>query len=350
MIVWGGLLLWITFIKVCLGDLHSDGRKKFFLFLSGLGMVFVMGSRYADVSSKGDLNNYARVYQSSLSIPWNDFLGSVGMEPGYLVFNKICSQVFPWTQSIIFIEAIICVYFISRFIYLYCNESYLALLMFLAQGLFVFELTGFRQAIAISLALYSIDFVHKRNLFAFLLTNGIAYTFHSTVVAFIPFYFLSRFKPKLRTSFFYMLVYFLMINMIPQLLSWGSDLTGSDYNTLTPTQTIIGPAINITFYAVSMLLILRAGERGRLIETWKWNMLNIGLIVYILRFVSSIFERISFYFSAGPVIVFPDEIISIFSPVSKRIAYMFAVLLLSFLFLYRIKTTVGFDYRFFWNY
>lgn len=349
MIVWGGLLLWITFIKVCLGDLSSDGRKKFFLFLSGLGMVFVMGSRYADISSTGDLNNYALVYQKSLSTPWNDFVESSRMEPGYLAFNKICSLIFPWTQSIIFIEAIICVYFTSRFIYLYCSEPHLALLMFLAQGLFVFELTGFRQAIAISLALYSIDFVHKRNLFAFLLTIAIAYTFHSSIVAFIPFYFLSHFKPKLRTSFLYMLGYSLMINMIPQLLSWGSDLTNSDYNTLTPTQTIIGPAINITFYIVSMWLILRARKRGRLIETWKWNMLNLGLIVYILRFISSIFERISFYFSAGPIVVFPDEIISSFSPNSKRIAYMFVVLLLSFLFLYRIKTTAGFDYRFFWE-
>ena len=123
----------------------------------------------------------------------------------------------------------------------------------------------------------------------------------------------------------------------------------TDYSELTPTQTITGPAINITFYVVSMWLILRAKKRGHVTESWKWNMLNIGLITYILRFISAIFERVSFYFSAGPVIVLSEEILSLFSPNSKRIAYMFIVLTLSFLFLYRIRTTAGFDYRFFWE-
>ncbi len=57
MIVWVGLLLWITFIKLLLGDIHLSGRKKLFLLLSGLGIIFVMGSRYADPAGIGDLNN-----------------------------------------------------------------------------------------------------------------------------------------------------------------------------------------------------------------------------------------------------------------------------------------------------
>lgn len=349
MIVWGGLLLWITFIKLCVGNLQLPGRKKLFLLLSGLGIVFVMGARYADPAGDGDLNNYARVYQIVQMVSWSDLYSIVPMEPGYLFFNKVCSIFFSPYQTIIFIEAIICVFFISRFIYFYCDEAYLALLMFLAQGLFIFELTGFRQTIAISLALYSIDFILKRNIFLFLFINAIAFTVHSSVVCFIPFYFLSSFKPKLKTSCLYFLGYLVMINMISVLLSWGSELVETDYSELTPTQTITGPAINITFYVVSMWLILRAKKRGHVTESWKWNMLNIGLITYILRFISSIFERVSFYFSAGPVIVLSEEILSLFSPNSKRIAYMFIVLTLSFLFLYRIRTTAGFDYRFFWE-
>lgn len=348
MIVWVGLLLWITFIKLLLGNIRHSGRKKLFLFLSGLGMVFVMGSRYADPAGIGDLNNYVRVYQLVQLYPWNDLL-SMNMEPGYLFFNKACSYFLPWRHTIVFLEAIICVFFISRFIYFHCNEAYLALLMFLAQGLFIFELTGFRQTIAISLALYSIDFVIKRKISLFLITIIVAYTFHSSVVAFIPFYFLSKFKANLKISLLYLLIYLSMINMVSTLLSWGSDLVETDYNELTPTQTIIGPAINITFYVVAMWLTLRAKQRGRVIESWKWNMLNLGLITYILRFISSIFERVSFYFSAGTVILIPDEILSLFEPKTRRIAYMFIVLTLSFLFLYRIRTTAGPVYRFFWE-
>lgn len=357
MVVWVALLIWITVVKGYLGSLLSDKQKKLFLLLSGIGVVFVMGARYADPALKGDLNNYARMYMKMGMIPWNEVLLNSDLEPGYLLLNKICSVVFPWTQSIVFIEAFICIYFTFRFIYLNSDDVYLAVLMYLAQGLFIFELTGFRQAIAISLCLYSIEFVKKRNLLGFLITIALACSFHTTAIVFLPIYFIANFRPSMKNGILYGIGYYLLLRMIPNLLLWGSDLTGSDYSVASSWGNFTGPAINIVIYVVSMWLILRenkmAYETGYVIgyvtNNWKWNMAILGLIVYLLRFISLPFERISFYFSASTIVTIPDRIIPVFSDNSKKVAYILIVVLLSFLFLYRIKSTAGPVYRFFWT-
>lgn len=357
MVVWVALLIWITLVKGYLGSLISDKQKKLFLLLSGIGVVFVMGARFADPTLRGDLNNYARMYQIILETPWNKVMSVYSnIEPGYRIFNKICSVVLPWTQSVVFIEAFICVYFTFRFIYLNSDDVYLAVLMYLAQGLFIFELTGFRQAIAISLCLYSIEFVKKRNILGFLITIAFACSFHTTAIVFLPIYFIANFRPSMKNGILYGIGYYLLLRMIPNLLLWGSDLTGSDYTEVLTGSSFTGPAINIVIYVVSMWLILRENkivyETGHELggtNNWKWNMAILGLIVYLLRFISLPFERISFYFSASTIVTIPDRIIPVFSDNSKKVAYILIVLLLSFLFLYRIKSTAGPVYRFFWT-
>ena len=348
MIVWVGLLAWITLVKCYLGNLFSDKQRKLFLLFSGIGLVFVMGARFADPTMNGDLNNYVRMYQKMEMTPWNEVLLNSNIEPGYLLLNKICSVVFPWTQSIVFIEAFICVYFTFRFIYFNCKDVYLAVLMYLAQGLFIFELTGFRQAIAISLCLYSIEFIWKRNFFKFLIIVILACTFHSTAVVFFPMYFIANLKPSLKNTLLYAMGYYIILKIIPNLLLWGSNLTGSDYSVASTWDNFIGPIINIIIYLVSMLLFLYVNKDRNQITNWKWNMTILGLIIYLLRFISLPFERISFYFSASTIVMIPDKILLVFSKNSRKVAYIMVVILLSFLFLYRIQSTVGTLYQFFW--
>lgn len=348
MIVWVGLLAWITLVKCYLGNLFSDKQKKLFLLFSGIGLVFVMGARFADPTMDGDLNNYVRMYQKITMTPWNQVLLNTDIEPGYLLLNKICSVVFPWAQSIVFIEAFICVYFTFRFIYLNSNDVYLAVLMYLSQGLFIFELTGFRQSIAISLCLFSIEFIMKRKIFCFIGLVALACSFHSTAIVFLPMYFIANLRPSLKNTLLYGIGYYIVLKIIPNLLLWGSNLTGSDYSVASTWGNFIGPIINIIIYLVSMWLFLYVNKNRNQITNWKWNMTILGLIIYLLRFISLPFERISFYFSASTIIIIPDRIISIFSENSKKIAYVMIAILLSILFLYRIQSTVGTIYRFFW--
>lgn len=346
MTVWIGLIVWIFIAKALSGNISTDKGKRNFLILFGIVLILIMGCRYADISSKGDLNNYARLYAKIRDVDWKDVIGYNDMEPGYLILNKLFSIIFPWTQSIIFIEAFICVSFTFRFIYKFCNNVFLAVLLYLAQGPFIFQLTGFRQAIAMSICLFAVEFIKKRKLLKFLLLVGLACTFHATAVVFIPFYFMANFKPSFKTTAIYLIYYILMLRFTPQLLSLGSDLTGSDYNTAAYWGNITGPLINLFFYAVTLGLALFLSRYGDKKANWKWNMTLLGVVMYLLRFVSLPFERISFYFSSGIEVYLPELVNDAIVEKEKKLVYYGLMWICIILFLVRAKTTIG-PYNFF---
>lgn len=348
MIVWIGLIVWILFIRTILGKLHTDNRKKQFLILTGIVLVLVMGCRYTDISSRGDLNNYARLYVRIQDVEWKNIFTFSSMEPGYLVLNKAFSQIFPWAQSIVFIEAIICVAFTFRFIYKFCNDVMLAIFCYLAQGLFIFELTGFRQAIAISICLFSVEFVEKRKFIKFILLVGLAYTFHTTAVIFIPFYFIANLKPAFKTTILYIIGTYLLMRFTPTLLLWGSDLTGSDYSYAGSWGNLTGPLINLSFNFLTIGLMYFAYRYKKISVRWKWNMTLLGIISYMLRFISLPFERISFYFTAGCMVALPDLLKITFNDRSKRAVNVGFLIICILLFLIRTRNTVGSTYNFFW--
>ena len=343
MLVWLALLGYILIVKMIFGALNDTNKKKF-LILVGIGIVLVMGCRFADADLDGDLNNYYRLYKNMSGLGWGNLLDINSMETGYLIFNKLLSCIFPWGRTIIFAEAIICIYFTFRFIYKFSSDIFLGVLCYLTQGLFIFQLTGFRQAIAISLCFFSIEYIQKKKFISYLLIVLLACSFHSTAVVFIPFYFLANFKPNIFSALLYGTGYVVLLNAMPSLLLWGSSLTGSDYTEASTWGNFLGPAINIAIYIATILLITYAKNRGNLQEKWIWNITVLGLVVYVLRFISIPFERIALYFSGGTIIGLPLGIEKNFSADTKKMVYVCFVLLNILLFVARFKSI---KYQFF---
>lgn len=353
MIVWVGLICWILFVRLISGSLKNKKEKIFFLFMTGIALILVMGCRYVNIEDRGDLNNYARLYYNLAEIPWSEMFEFSEMEPGYLILNKLCLKVFPWTQSIIFIEAVICVFFTFRFIYKFCNDVFIGVLCYLAQGLMIFELTGFRQGIAISLCLFAAEFIERRKLIPFLLIVLLAASFHSTAIVFLPLYFISVFKPSFKMTALYTLFFVVFVQIMPRLLSFGSDLTGSDYTEASSWGNFTGPAINIVLYIVAIVFLFMT-NKSKDIQTenarnMKWNMCIFGLIIYVLRFISLPFERVSFYFSGGVIAALPDAVLDSFDEYYRRIISVIMMALLICLFFVRMHGTGALDYRFFWS-
>ena len=347
MLVWVSLIIWILIARILSGNLATSKEKKTFLIMVGLALIFVMGARYTDVFGKGDLNNYARLYTNIRFVEWENIFKDSGMEPGYLILNKLFSMIFPWTQSIVFIEAAICVLFTFRFIYKFCDNVFLAVLLYLAQGPFIFQLTGFRQAIAMSICLFSVEFIHKRKLFSFLLLLALACTFHITAITFVPFYFLAKLKPSFKTATLYIVCYSVISSVIPMLLLFGSDLTGNDYNKAGFVGNFTGPIINLFFCIITIILGWITNKYEDYKSSWKWNMSFIGTFMYMLRFISLPFERIAFYYTSGIQIYLSDLIMKSFKKEESKLIYIMFVCICIVLFFTRIKNTVG-PYEFFW--
>ena len=72
----------------------------------------------------------------------------------------------------------------------------------------------------------------------------------------------------------------------------------------------------------------------------------LGVMVYLMRFISLPFERISFYFSSGIEVYLPELVIDAFDEKGKKAAYYRFVCICILLFLVRAKNTIG-PYKFF---
>ena len=70
----------------------------------------------------------------------------------------------------------------------------LGFLMYVTLGLYTFMVQGLRQAIAMSICLFSIEFVKKRKFIPFFLVVFLASTYHKTAIVFAVIYFLYGIK------------------------------------------------------------------------------------------------------------------------------------------------------------
>lgn len=350
MLVWAGMLIAILLVKAWYGELYSDEKKKKFLYWSGAIIVLVAGSRLASRRGLGDINNYYRLYEKILETEFEDIFSESLMEPGYLLFNKVLSVIAPWPQAILYAEALICVAFTFRFIYKFCPDVFLGVIGYLSQGLFIFELTAFRQGIAISICLFALEFVQKRKFIPFLATVAIAYMFHNTAIVFLPFYFIAKFRPTLLNALYYMVGTFLLFWLAPSLMSVGSNVTGSDYNQALIKGTLLGPIINISIYALTLFFIFVIAKDNKAVHdfdlNWKWNMTIFGLIVYLLRFVSVPFERISFYFCASTMVLLPFGIETAFKKQESDKTTLNSLYIILSVALYYVRFS-GINYEFF---
>lgn len=344
MLVWASGLFLILFGKVLFKNMTKERERRRFLWWSGLILVFIMGSRYATVDGRHDLNNYYRMF-AYINERWMS-ITQTKIEIGYLFFNKILHSIVPWNQAILYAEAVICIGALFYYIYRNSADPFLSVLTYVAGGLMIFELTGFRQAIAMSIGIYAIECAKQRKLIPFLILVLFASLFHKTALALIVVYPCIVWKTKSAGDLFKWIAALLLFFAISdRLLAIGSELTSNDYTENMFKGNLIGPAINITFYLIPILYYI-CYEKNDL----NVNVLLMGLLVYLLRFVSLPFERISFYFLHSTVIALPRVIrdASKYSRNPRLIRLLFCVMMIA-LFIYRVQSTIGVEYRFFWG-
>lgn len=102
----------------------------------------------------------------------------------------------------------------------------LSLIIFMFGGFFAFSLSGMRQAIGVSVALYGLKYIKSNDFFKFILVILFAMMFHKSIVIFIAFYFLKKIEinPFIATGSFGII--YLMSEEIRKLIIYVSDKVG----------------------------------------------------------------------------------------------------------------------------
>jgi hypothetical protein len=187
-------------------------NKKNGLFLIYIVLVMIVGLRN-EVGD--DWHSYINFY--------NDHEQSKRVEIGYRLINDFFSDIgIPYNIFLILINSL-SIYLILKFIYLNSKLKQIAILIYFYEIYFYYNLSGIRQAIAISLICFGFRYAYKRELLKFVIIVLLAASFHkSALVSFVIF-----FIPRNKINIYYLFLsykFYLLIIVISLIIYTYDDL------------------------------------------------------------------------------------------------------------------------------
>lgn len=342
---------------------YLDKTQRGFLLFSGIVLIFIFGMRNGSINYGTDLNNYYRLF--SRAIEANSFaeFSATGFtyEKGYLFLNWVLSRIIKWPQFIIIFQASICIGITLRFIHKHSNDILISLLGFMSFGLMQFYLTGFRQAIAISICLIALEMAEKNRIVPFLLLVLLASMIHQTAIVFIFAYIFVQIPVRKLTLFFDVVLVLLISQLVPRIIVFGNNVFEKDYAGIfvgNSTGGLINIAIALVILLIMYLRLKSKNENSDQNEEYEFSdkillvdrnyeinyklmhIFIIGTGFYAMRFQALVIERISFYFTPVMFVLLPQIINNGFTQESRKYARVIFIWGMMFLIYWRMKSIV----------
>lgn len=197
-------LLWLfTSVTICYGTLNSSRKKQIKLmtiFMIALGLFVGL----SDMLGGYDRYIYADLFDSMVDErlmgvnPWNsyafDFYGS---EFGYGSYCALLSYVTANRYIFILMTTILIYVLLIVSMRQYVSNAPFAVILFLGLWFF-FTFTYLRQVIGCTICWLSVRYIIERKPLPFFVLWFIAFSFHNSVIIFLPMYFLpiKKFSPQ----------------------------------------------------------------------------------------------------------------------------------------------------------
>lgn len=331
--------------------------RKVYLYI--VSAILILESGLRGLSVGDDTLTYSNSFESIKRIPWTDIFQPVSFfarnsyedrDPGYDLFQKIF-QIFSDDYRVyLFFIAII--FFTSLFHFLSKNtfglyELILAYLIYCTLFYYFFSITGIRQTITTTIALYCSKYIKEKKILKFGIPILLASFIHSSVLIILPFYFVSGLK-KIKLNFLITLILFLIIFIFKQNVVYFL-ISGSVYETylsdLEGTGTLVFTSLILFVVLFSYFTIDNMQKLYPNCNIY-YNAMLMALVLVPLTWVNSNAMRVVQYYSLYMMVFIPKivEVIYINNSYFKRIAYIVCiVILLSFI----LKASDS--YKFFWE-
>lgn len=324
----------------------QEQKQLFFAVTSFLILWMLSAFRY-DVADSDYMNNaLGTIIMGNTS--WKEILAS--SEFLHSTLQKLCYIIFGEAQSYFFITSfviLICYYCCAN---KYCENFYVAIILFYTFSYYFSSNNITRQCLAISITLLSWKYVFKGDLKKYLLIMLFAFFVHNITIVFLPMYWLAR----VRFTKQYLLTYILgTIVLVPlskritvffmnlHLLRFNYNL--SSYGMSKSNYLHILPVLVFLFLLIYDISIFNKNVPHYTNQDVEDNFYRHGMALYIAcSFVSVtqmlIFSRVALVFIPCAVIGIIN-IIQKMSPRNHRIVE--AVVLISFISMFILENYFG---------
>lgn len=352
MLVWLLMLGAIVVLWFVIPEGLGEKKKKLiFLTLSGLLVAFLMGSRCPIRTGSGDVYVYYTTYMRLATQSVEYVHQRITMEESYLYINQFLVGIIPWGQFIIYLEAAFTTFAVFRFIYRNSEDVFLGVVVYITTGAWAFFTSGFRQAFAICICLFAFEQMKKkklRNDLAALLIIMFATLFHVTAWAFLLAYIIRSLKPNKTTVTFTFVITAVCFFALDYIVDIFEVLMENEFET-GYEGSVFGGLIPIATFVLALLFSYMAWRQDKA-YTEKYGfhvmMLLVGLCLYLFRYNTMVFERISYYFTVVICAVLPNSLCAIKDPRTKTVCKALCVAFCVLLFWDRMSDMK--DYYFYW--
>ena len=283
----------------------------------GSGDSYAYVSMYKRLQTYESFKEYYDIYMADY-----DFLSS---EAGFYYFMWILGHVFKDGQMALISSSILITWATCRFIRRNSVDAPLSLTIYVCLTMFMFNMQGMRQAMAMSICLFAYEFAKNRKLIPFVLTVLLAMLFHKTAMCFLPVYFLPKLKNTIGNWIFYIFGLMLCLLFVDEIIAGYYEISGEDYSHgaamsgggLFVVLLYLG-AIVLAIYKYKMLE--RTSVRTALLGSL------VGLVAYIARYTNNqILERISYYYYYFLILLIPEVIQELEGEEHKFIKVFFVI-------------------------
>ena len=297
---------------------RAANRKKV-LCVAIMLLVFVV-SAMKEITQYPDLVGYTSRYYQLSGMSFRSLLSSwlhgsmkdVGFYFVAKVFADLGANVYVWMGFIALLYAA----GFSFLIYRHSDQPFLSIL-FLVALYYRFTLSGLRQTMVLALVLIAYHYIVERKLVPYLILIGIAFFFHSSVLIFLPAYWIADLRLDLKQVLL-IAAAMAVVLFAPGLYrlwvseyAWHSSM--ADYSDSSTTLSWAGYIIQL--FILLFCVFFRSGSTlDRTLRKTKAdcfiNLMIVGLFLQSFTVIIAESFRMSYYYSMGCFAAVPNIIAS----------------------------------------
>jgi len=328
------LVLFLIFAALSTLDLVKDVRLKGALFWTVVfALVLISSIRW---ETGPDWISYFYFYRDIRMYVDKPYLNMI--EPGFTYLNLLFSRLGLNYSSFLTVIALVTIGLKAKVIYEHRSIAFIGLFLYVCY--YLADIASVRQFMAISITLYSTQYVLRRKFFIFLILVLVASSIHITTIFYILAYPLFYLRFSKRTLFIILLICFVggLLNLPGFLLEYVLNIFGFNsfiaekllkYSNQGISSAIINPYIAFALGTLKRVLFLplfilysdHINEDYRSRYKGYLNLLIFGNLVYFLFILSfPVITRLSVEFLIFEIFIWGALIVSI-----KDVALKFAL-------------------------
>lgn len=190
------LLITFVFLVALLTQFIKDKTKRQNVFTSLTFLYIYIFCVIRSFNVGIDIPGYIFMYNQTANYSWNNW-NFVYYENGYIALMKICNILGLTDRGFFYVVYAIILFPIFLFIKKYSVNPFISIILYIAFIFFTFDLTGLRQAIAMSICLVALmvmlDHVKYSTIY-FIALVSLAMSFHTSSILFLPTFFIVKFN------------------------------------------------------------------------------------------------------------------------------------------------------------